>query len=250
MSPWLKWPLAVLIGAVLFVVFERKNISRWRAMRSEPFSVPRSTGPVHPSNRHPDAATNAALLARLESTGFLDELDDAEALQLRTDILAVGYGGVFAHPWRSIVADDEDLAEGFVEDFLKKCEPAFEHLRMPPIKGASRFEAGGAHLLELPGETLTLMTLAEAESERPNEKVGLSWGLVGARLFQIINARLQRAGKADRFYSVYGGNDGRVLVLTPAMYEAIVVTPDVLPSDRPYMRTDTWPDFGQPGSNR
>ena len=248
MSPWVKWLLAAVIGAALFVVFERKTISRWRAMRMEPLSVPRSTGPAHPSNRELDAATNAALLGRLESTGFLSGLTDAEAAQLRTDILAVGYGGVFTHPWRSIVADDEDLAEGFVGDFLKKCEPTFEHLQMPPLKGASRFEEGGAHLLELPGETLTLMTLAEAESDRPGEKVGLSWALVGARLFQIINARLERAGKTDRFYSVYGGNDGRVLVLTPAMYEAILATPDVLPGDRPYIRTDIWPSFGQPDS--
>ena len=147
---------------------------------------------------------------------------------------------------RSFHADDEDLAEGFVGDVLARAAAAFEPLGIAPLEGQSRFEDGGAHRVDVGAQTWPLMSQAEIERDREDDQPGLSWGLVGARLLRHLNQRVAATGRSDRFYSVYGGNDAAVLVLTPPMLDAIRRHAGVHVSQLPYERSDEWPLFGLP----
>lgn len=45
---------------------------------------------------------------------------------------------------------------------------------------------------------------------------------------EITNGLLEDAGSAERLYAVYGGNDGRVMLLTPEMLDYIESLGNVL----------------------
>ena len=59
-----------------------------------------------------------------------------------------------------------------------------------------------------------------------------------------LRKEIETVGYGDRFYSVYGGNDGRVLILSPDMLTAIMNTPGIRREELPYIRTAEWPYFG------
>jgi hypothetical protein len=225
--------VGALIGLGLFLVFERKRMAEWRAKYL-----------AHRQRRA--QKDHASTLARaLAEAGFFSDLTDAEALELRTEIETVGYGGVFSHPWRDLDADDEELAEGQVGLFLQSWAPSLARLGVAPLVGVDRFEEGGAHVLDLDnGETITLVSLQETERDGRDGQERFGWGAVAARVLERINRELAAADKADRFYSVYGGNDGRVLILSPDMLVAITNTPGLRRDELPYIRTAEWPYFG------
>jgi hypothetical protein len=54
------------------------------------------------------------------------------------------------------------------------------------------------------------------------------WMLSLKRLLEIVNGLLEEAGSAERLYAIYGGNDGRVILLTPEMQDYIESIGDVL----------------------
>jgi hypothetical protein len=143
-----------------------------------------------------------------------------------------------------LAADDEELAEGLAGLYLRLWAPSFVRLEIVPLAGVDRFGDGGAHYLDLDNECITLISLEEAQQDRRDAKIGFSGGAVAARLLQRINRALEIAGKADRFYSVYGGNDGHVLILTPSMLAAITATRGIRRDELPYIRTANWPHFG------
>jgi hypothetical protein len=228
--------LDVVLGLALFVIFERKRFPAWRnkylAMRSKSLQ----------------ARAGRTLAAALADAGFFDGVSPEESQRVRTAIETNGYGGVFDHPWRVLDADDEELAEGSVGVYLHLWAPSLERLGVAPLVGESRFVDGGAHILDLPNETVTLVSNAEAQEDEKGKKFGFSWGAVGARLMQRVNTDLAAAGVADRLYSVYGGNDARALLLTPPMLAAIMATPGVRRDELPYTRTAEWPHFGMDNS--
>jgi hypothetical protein len=55
-----------------------------------------------------------------------------------------------------------------------------------------------------------------------------SWTLSLKRLLEIVNGLLDEAGSAERLYAIYGGNDGRVILLAPDMLVYIESIGDVL----------------------
>ena len=99
-------------------------------------------------------------------------------------------------------------------------------------------------MLDLDGETITLVSLQETEKDGRDGQERFGWGAVAARVLERINRDLAAAGKSDRFYSVYGGNDGRVLILSPDMLTAIMNTPGIRRDELPYIRTAECPYFG------
>jgi hypothetical protein len=55
-----------------------------------------------------------------------------------------------------------------------------------------------------------------------------SWTLALKRLLEIVNGLLEQAGSSERLFAIYGGNDGRVILLTPEMHEYIESIGDVI----------------------
>jgi hypothetical protein len=242
---WWEWIAIGLIAAGVWAFVNRAQIRRWRARRR--FEA-MGDGPMPPIPPDPQDPHGPALAEALQGAGFFAGLTPERAAQLQDAVRRDGYGAVFTHEGRAFALDDEDLAEGFVADALDRAAPVFEHLGLAPVRGASRFEDGGAHWLDIDGTSLPLMSLEEVERDRPGAQQGLSWGLVGARLLDHLSERSARAGRAERFYSVGGGNDAFALALTPAMLEALRRHAGQQPHRLPYRRTEAWPDFGLPES--
>ena len=223
----------LVVGTILFAIFERDRIRGWRAR----YAATRARANAARSNR--------ALADALAATGFFEDLSPAETRALRDEIEKIGYGGVFSHPWRVLGADDEELADGGVGLHLGLWAPSFERLGIVPLAGEDRFLEGGVHVLEMPRETLVLETAEDVrlQADEPGRYRGLSWAVVPARLFDRINRDLAATGRAERVYSVYGGNDHTGLLLTEPMRAAIVSSPGIRRDELPYVRTLDWP-FG------
>jgi hypothetical protein len=45
------------------------------------------------------------------------------------------------------------------------------------------------------------------------------WAISLKRFLEIVNELLKRAGSNERLFGIYGGNDGRVMLLTEDMQE-------------------------------
>jgi hypothetical protein len=50
---------------------------------------------------------------------------------------------------------------------------------------------------------------------------GNSWAVAAKRLLEIVNELLGDAGSEERLYGIYGGNEGRVVLLTGGMYRLL-----------------------------
>jgi hypothetical protein len=66
-------------------------------------------------------------------------------------------------------------------------------------------------------------------------------GKILERLLEIVNGLLAEAASSERLYAIYGGNDGRVMLLTPEMHEYIqslgdVFDPRWMPRGAPEMK--------------
>jgi hypothetical protein len=200
-----------------------------------------------------ESPANRRLLESLDVAGYFDGLEPAVVAELRNGILDGGYGRVFGHPWRFFFADDEDVAESGAAKFLADVAPGLEALGVPPLIGEETFDQEeAAQTIRIGGESVLLLTSAEYEQWMTDERPNLGWGLIPARLQRLLNDHLARHGKADRFYASLCGNDASVLILTPAMHEAIIIWFKQAESpsgywQMPYLRTERWPDFGQPG---
>lgn len=240
----MKWFWSILIGLAMWALFNRDTVRRLYARwRDGPLAA--STLPPLPPPA--DDPHGPALAEALERAGYFDGLDAPTAEVLADRIRREGYAALFMHDWRCAFADDEELAEGALERTLPDLAATFARLGVPPLRGAARFEDGGAMWFDEDGGTpLPLLSRAESERDAPGRQPGLTWGLVGARLAQHLDARLAAAGRQERIWSVYGGNDAQMLVLTPAMAEAIIEHGGMRGWERPYRRTEHWPDFGQP----
>jgi hypothetical protein len=228
--------IGLILGAILFALFKRKRLRRLRDRY------------VEMRRRAVRAKAGRNLAAALGAAGFFNGLPADAERRIKTEIETYGYGGVFSHPWRAVSADDEELAEGQVGVFLQELAPSLIRLGVEPLVGKSRFMDGGAHMLDLPGETVTLVSADEAREDDRNggKRFGFSWGAVGARVLERLNRQIAAAGREDRFHSVYGGNDAQALLLNPPMLAAIMASPGIRPDELPYIRTIEWPLFGAP----
>jgi hypothetical protein len=241
---WWEWLAAALIGLAAWAFFNRAQIRRWHARRRFEHMSDEPMPPIPPP---PPDAHGPALADALGAAGFFDGLPPQRAVELRAEMQRDGYAAVFSHEGRGFAADDEDLAEGFIGDVLAQAAPVFAHLGMAPLSASSRFEEGGAHVVDVDGGGhWTMMSRSEVERDRAGDQPGLSWGLVGTRLLQRLNEHASRSGRSERFYSVAGGNDAWVLALTPSMLEAVRRHAGVRVDQLPYERTEHWPTFGQP----
>jgi hypothetical protein len=186
------------------------------------------------------------LLAALDRAGFFEQLNSSESTELRDAVTAAGYAGVFLHPWRVFSADDEALAEGAVSETLERWAPAFDALKIAPFRGSVEFDDDGAMILQHAGKKTLLVSANEIEADENGSKPGNTWGLVGARLVDAVNDYISSSGSSERFYSHLGGNDHSVVLLSPEMFRLLTSHSAISARDRPYRRTQKWPNFGMP----
>lgn len=155
----------------------------------------------------------AQLMDQLESLGFYRYTDPASLAEARDEVLQ--------HEWpfhgeirRLFRADAEELAEGGVSSLLADAEG---FLRTQGVDGLTVFDEIDQTHYHLLVDGARFQIYSEEEL-----RTKAIWELAARRSVAVMNWLLERAGSPERAYLLYGGNDGQVVFLTPAMFEAIL----------------------------
>ena len=70
------------------------------------------------------------------------------------------------------------------------------------------------------------------------------WGLATKRLLEIVNSLLEDAGSNERLFAIYGGNDGRVILLTSEIHNLLRRNEEIFDDDwMPRSATDMEVEF-------
>jgi hypothetical protein len=140
------------------------------------------------------------------------------------NIVAVSCG---MHPWATTIAPDvqffadgEDLAEGGVEPFLQGLARALDALGVDlQTKTVSEPETG-VYAVSINGDEVLLwdQSSSTAQVEVENPRV-----VATVRPLAAVNRLLAQAGAVERFFTLYaGGNGGIVLLIDPAVVAELV----------------------------
>jgi hypothetical protein len=119
---------------------------------------------------------------------------------------------------RSYSADSEDLAEGQIRELLRSMKEVLqaEGVRLDAVK--DHFEEDRYELL-INGRPYSIYDSRIAD-------LAGSWDIATRRTLEIVNELLIAAGSCERLYGIYGGNDGRVILLTEEMHN-LLKAPDL-----------------------
>jgi len=152
--------------------------------------------------------------------GFLKFVPESDKGKVRTQLVESVQNRYLDSDWdeecgsadkRSYDADSEDLAEGGVGLCLRQMANVLrqEGVKLETVEddvGEERYQVlidGTPHLIY------------ENSEERDQD----TWTGSHKRLIEIVNTLLEAAGSEERAYGIYcGGNDGRVILLTPEMH--------------------------------
>ena len=191
---------------------------RWTGREQLPYRRPSLTAPEAEK-----------VVDRLIGMGYLKFVPDQQRADVRLQLVATAINGYLDSTWndegvaadlRTYPADNEDLAEGQVGATILLMKPVLERegAKLDTVVddfGDERYQVfinGQQHLIYEGGGGKD------------------SWSLALKRLLEIVNGLLEEAGSSERLYGIYGGNDGRVILLTPEMHDYIESLGDVLDS--------------------
>jgi hypothetical protein len=170
--------------------------------------------------RRNDEANAAAMADRLIDMGYLKYLPTAERDVARGELVESLRDGCLdtkrnrhgdARDRRGYAADAEDLAEGRIGETIMRMSPVLraEGVTIDRALDLPDDDDDGYHL-EIDGVVHVIFTRTDQGQN--------AWMLGTRRLLEIVDDLLVRAGSAERLYGVYGGHDGRVLLLTCEMH--------------------------------
>jgi hypothetical protein len=157
---------------------------------------------------------------RLIEMGYLKYVAPAEKPSIREEQIDTLRRGYLDSEWdkncvsrdrRSYFADSEDLAEGC----LGKC--------LLPMKEVLQQEGVQLHTVEDDvqdwGYDVTVNGHRHCIYDDEIMEHGNTWGVSTKRFLEIVNNLLEQAGSKERLYAIYGGNEGRVILLIEEMYQ-------------------------------
>jgi hypothetical protein len=168
-------------------------------------------------------ADHQATLQRLIDMGYLKYVPGPEREAVKQQLLSSMKHGIIESDWgqdcvacdrRGYPADNEDLAEGCVGEFLllMKDVLAQEGVRLESVE--DDFQDDHYDVLVNGERFLVYGTPVEN-----------SWAVSLKRFLEIVNGLLQRAGSRERLFGIYGGNDGRTILLTEEMHQYLGTLP-------------------------
>lgn len=163
---------------------------------------------------------------RLIEMGYFKFLPPSEFEMARQELIESLSNGYLDTEWneelvsrdkRSYGADNEDLAEGSMGEFLLLMKDVLR-LEGVTLESVEDDCDGDAYHLSINGQRVLVYDSTAAGGE--------IWGIAIKRFLEIVDELLQNAGSKERLYGIYGGNDGRCILLTDEMY-ALLQTPDL-----------------------
>ncbi len=201
----------------------------------KPAPPPQSTSECADS----ECADAEVIVDRLVDMGYLKFVPDDQQADVRRQLTDTAIEGYLETEWnedcvsvdlRSYPADNENLAEGDIGATILLMRPVLE--REGVTLDSVEDEFGGTdskpgdegYRVLINGETDVIYKSGDVPSAD-------LWSLSLQRLLEIVNGLLEDAGSSERLYGMYGGNDGRVILLTPEMHNYIDSMGDVLDSD-------------------
>jgi hypothetical protein len=154
------------------------------------------------------------LVDHLEHLGFYRYAAPAQVAELKAIAKATGYLFDDEFLFRDSHADAEDLAEGGVGAFLNDLAPLL-HIRGVSIATITeQFDDMADYVVTVNGHPYLIYTVDEG-------RLANLWEIATFRTYRLVNHLLTQAQADDRLYLQYGGNDGRAIFITTAMYTAI-----------------------------
>ncbi len=216
--------IGTLVAAV--VVYRTNQETEWRGMNRLFAAVKTWLGIESPPYKIPtlDQTEAERVVDRLIGMGFLKLVPESKRADVRRQLIETATNRYLDSEWdnecvaadlRSYPADAEDLAEGQVGATILLMKPVLERegVKLDSVMDdfGEKYEVvvnGQRHLIHEPGQD--------------------SWTLGIKRLLEITNVLLEEAGSAERLYTVYGGHEGRVMLLTPEMLDYLESLADVL----------------------
>jgi len=200
------------MNRLFFAVFT--GVKKWLGIESLPYEIPTL-----------DQNEAERVVDRLISMGFLKFVTEPQKADVRRQLIETARNRYLDSDWddecvaadlRSYPADAEDLAEGQVGATMLLMKPVLEK---EGVKLDSVVDDFGDEKYEL---------VVNGQRHLIYEKGQDSWTLGLKRLLEITNGLLEEAGSAERLYAVYGGNEGRVMLLTPEMLGYLESLADLL----------------------
>lgn len=159
---------------------------------------------------------------RLIEMGYFKFLPSVEQGLAKQELVAAVGHGYLGTQWdqrcvsrdnRSYPADSEDLAEGRTGEIilLMQAVLSYEGVLLHSVEDDFQDEKYDVVIerRRYPiHDTNTLATWG-------------SWTIAAKRLLEIVSGLLRAAGSDEQLYGIYGGNDGRVILLTAEMYDFV-----------------------------
>ncbi len=160
--------------------------------------------------------------ARLIEMGYFKYLPKSEMEIARQELIDSLSHGYFGTDWdeqcvsrdrRAYPADSEELAEGQVGEtiLLMRDVLAQEGVQLRSVEDDVHDDGYNVVIDGRPYPIFDATAML---------KYGV-WDVAAKRLLQIVNGLLRVAESNERLYGVYGGNDGRVVLLTTEMYSLL-----------------------------
>jgi hypothetical protein len=114
---------------------------------------------------------------------------------------------------RSYAADSEDLAEGKIGELIQSMGEVLraEGVRLDSVEDRIDDECYEVHLN---GRQHIIY-------QSTNADLAGHWEAATRRTLEIVNGLLTSAGSRERLFGIYGGNDGRVMLLTDEMHRLL-----------------------------
>ena len=217
------------------------------------------------------------LVQQLDAAGYFEWLDPAEAATVRAKIRVPGPRYLhFEDAQRGFHADAENLSEQGVLEFIAELAPQLArrgvHIPVIPVQMRPRFvrdpETGKEQRVtptelraddtipDEPGITFLrpvredcpedgshyTVTIGRHTQEMWNERMSDIWQPALLHTLLLLNQLLEDAGSHERAYGMYGGNDARVVFLTPRQFELIRSYPALNEHEKPYAAYVVEPD--------
>lgn len=174
---------------------------------------------VNPPTSQPKV-TPEAIVDRLIEMGYLKYVSDARKDEVRGQLIETMRQNFLDSDWddkcisadkRTYGADSEELAEGRIGEFILEMKEVLERegVRLGDVQDEYGDEQ---YNVVINGTRHLIRTQDVAESTD-------IWASALKRHLEIVNELLKTANSRERLYAIYGGNDGRVILLTEEMNE-------------------------------
>jgi hypothetical protein len=162
------------------------------------------------------------VVERLAAMGYFKFAPDQNGVGGRYHLLSALKDGYLGGDWekncvtkdkRTYPADSEELAEGRIAEFILLMRDALAHEGVDLTSVEDDFRDDG-YDVRINGRAYPV-SRASAQGGHS------SWAVATRRFMEIVNELLEAAGSKERLYGMYGGNEGRAVLLTEEMFDLL-----------------------------